>query len=256
MGPVGEGTRAGAAGGGGRRAKLAAMGYAMHMQGATSSSHTHGREDLGKRLVVVDVGPCPVGRHGACRDGRRRVRPVGPGAQARCQVSWLVLNGLLLLGGTQRPQAGRADRRGGSGTRRRSKAFLCSGMAAWSPMTPPWGSGSPNRPAWARSTCIGDVLALTLCAGRTSGMQLALVDFCWLLLRCVGAVGRADGYQVVAPSGVSRCGRFAGWTRPCGHERGSDAPAVQSGQMAKSCQTFAMAAGSWCLLLKSSSSAM
>ena len=92
------------------------------------------------------------------------------------------------------------------------------------------------------------------CACMTSGVRLAVVIFCCLLLRCVGAVGGADGSDVVAISGVSMGGRFAGWTRPCGHERGSDAPAVQSGQMVKSHQTLAMAAGPACLLLKSSSS--
>ena len=42
--------------------------------------------------------------------------------------------------------------------------------------------------------------------------------------------------------------------RPHGLERGSDAQAVQSGQMVKYYQTLAMTAGQACLLLKSSSS--
>ena len=100
------------------------------------------------------------------------------------------------------------------------------------------------------------------CACMTSGVRLAVVIFCCLLLRCVGAVGGADGSDVVASSGVSM---VHGWplcrplgTRPraaCGvcvaHERGSYAPAVQSGKMVKSHQTLAMAVGAPCLLLKS-----
>ena len=235
---MGAGTREGAAGGGGKRPKLAAndMQCTCKGQPPPPTRTDPPREDW-KAPRRVDVGPCSTGRHGACFGGRRRVRPVGPGAQARLRVSWLVLNGLLLLGGARRPQTGSADRRGGSGTNRWYRAFFCSGMAVLSPMTPPWGSGSPNRPAWARRTCIGDVLALTLCAGRTSGARLALVTFCWFLLRCVGAVGRADGSQVVGTYGVSRCGRFAGWTRPCGHVR--ETPVV-CGNVSESTSVYPM----------------
>ena len=47
--------------------------------------------------------PSSVGRHGACRDGRRCVRPADLRTQAHLQVSWLVLYHLLLLGGGRWP---------------------------------------------------------------------------------------------------------------------------------------------------------
>ena len=101
------------------------------------------------------------------------------------------------------------------------KRFFCSGMAAWSPMIPSWGSGSPKRPAWARGTCIGDVLAQTLSAGRTSGSLFA-GTFCaafvpWVMmmdLRWWPSQRRAE--VVVLPAGRGHVAMREGRThRPC-----------------------------------------
>ena len=73
-------------------------------------------------------------------------------------------------------------------------------------------------------------------------------------MRGVGTLDGANHPSVKSMQGVGCWARFTGWTRAYGYERGPDAPAVQSGQMAKSGQTLAMAVGSACLLLKSSSS--
>ena len=79
----------------------------------------------------------------------------------------------------------------------------------------------------------------------TSGVRLAVVIFCWLLLRCVG--DDTDGSGVVVTSGMSMDGRFTGWRRPHGGVRGPDAPAVQSGQMVKSHQRLQWRLGPWAL---------
>ena len=39
--------------------------------------------------------------------------------------------------------------------------------------------------------------------------------------------------------GVGWCARSIGWMRPCGLERGSDAPTVQSGQYIPRCEKLA-----------------
>ena len=88
----------------------------------------------------------------------------------------------------------------------------------------------------------------------TSGVQLAVVILCLLLLRCNGAVDDTHGSDVVVTSEMSMGGRFTSWRRPHGGVRGPDTPAVQSGQMVKSQQTLAIVVGLACVLLKSSSS--
>ena len=73
-------------------------------------------------------------------------------------------------------------------------------------------------------------------------------------MRGVGTLDGTNHPRVKITQGVGWWARFTGWTRAYGYERGPDAPAMLSGQMLKSGQTLAMAVGSACLLLKSSSS--
>lgn len=62
-----------------------------------------------------------------------------------------------------------------------------------------------------------------------SGMGLAMVTFCWLLLRCVGAVGGADGFHVLVTSAVGIGDCFAVTHRPSSYSLPLDTPAVETG---------------------------
>ena len=85
-------------------------------------------------------------------------------------------------------------------------------------------------------------------------LRLGVHTFGLLQVRGVGPLDGSNHARIKIKPEVGWCAHFTGWTRPCGHETGLDAPAVQSGQVVKSLQILAMAAGTACLLLKSSSS--
>ena len=98
------------------------------------------------------------------------------------------------------------------------------------------------------------VLVLDVTCRRKPRAAARSSTFGWLQVRGVGTLDGSNHPRVKITQGVGWWARFTGWTRAYGYERGSDAPAVQSGQMAKAGQILAMAVSSACLLLKSSSS--
>ena len=92
------------------------------------------------------------------------------------------------------------------------------------------------------------------CAGANLELRLGVHTFGLLQVHGVNTLDGTNHSRIKSTLGLGWCARFIGWLRPHGLERGSDAPAVQSGQMVKYHQTLAMTAGPACLLLKSSSS--
>ena len=76
--------------------------------------------------------------------------------------------------------------------------------------------GRSTKGTWAHGTCIAEHVDVDGCGGTNSGMQLHMVTFSWLLLRCVGAMGGADGFYVLATSAVGMGGCF-----PVGHRPSS-----------------------------------
>ena len=110
-------------------------------------------------------------------------------------------------------------------------------------------------------SCPGLVALASPCAGarcgtlmQTSscGSEFILLDGSkcaaltrWMVSTVFASKSRQEWVDVLASTG---------WTWPHGCEKRPDVRAVQSGQMLKSYQTFAMAVGPACLLLKSSCS--
>ena len=76
--------------------------------------------------------------------------------------------------------------------------------------------GRSTKGTWAHGTCIAEHVDVDGCGGTNSGMQLHMVTFSWLLLRCVGAMGGADRFYVLATSAVGMGGCF-----PVGHRPSS-----------------------------------
>jgi len=76
-------------------------------------------------------------------------------------------------------------------------------------------------------------------------LRLGVHTFGWLQVRGVGTLDGTNHPHVKITPGAAWCARLTGWTRPHGGMRGPDAPAVQSGQKAKSHQTLAMALEPW-----------
>ena len=88
--------------------------------------------------------------------------------------------------------------------------------------------GRGKKGTWARSTCIAEHVGMDCCAGTNSGMGLAMVFFCWLLLRCVGAGGGGDGFHVLLKPAVGMGGCFAVSHRPSCYSLPLDTPAVET----------------------------
>ena len=146
------------------------------------------------------------------------------------------------------------DPHGVSGTTLRPGASCCSFGPAVCPITRPCCPGSKQKLSW---TC-GSGLAVCWCsiwhADANLELRFGVHTFGWLQVRGVDTLDGVNGLRIEITPGVGGCARFTGWTWPHGCEKRPDVRAVQSGQMLKSYQTFAMAVGSACLLLKSSCS--
>ena len=158
----------------------------------------------------------------------------------------------VLVGGTSWKEV----RHAGTGNPSIGCILLCGFGPAWCSSTPPCCSGSKQKPSWA----CGTGLAVRGCsmwhADANLELRLGVHAFGWLQVRGVGTLDGANHPRIKSTPEVGCCARFTGWTPSYGHERGSAAPAVQSGQMVKSYQSLAMTVGAACLLLKFSSSAM